>query len=177
MIQSFKETLAKIADRPHSLEWKTDTNETVQGVLYTNNGQLYLNVNSKKIENTIEFNYLHYESEMGGRCVLYPFEGRGHNLIYAAPVTGSTPIPIYMLVDEYALPKGFRGDGKGVTFVYESFVWIDVQETRDAEDVLYKQLEKGYNLETSIGKVSVDFPITHCGSRHPSRFSKTMDKI
>jgi hypothetical protein len=176
MNDSFKDVVSKLADSPNTLEWTTDNGDTLTGVLYAQDNRLLLNVSTKSLTKALEFKYIYRESEMSGRRVLHPFLLSDRYRLNVDSMYETTIVEIQLMIDEHNFPAELLNENR-VTFTYDSFVWIDVPEDRKGESAIRKTLSKMYGTKTSIGDVSVDFPISDSRSRHPGKFEKSMDKL
>ena len=175
MIHSFLSIFDSIDKHVESLEWKTDTGHTVHGVLYRKNSRLVLAVNSKELTETVDFEYIYREDSMSNKRILYPYDVRTSKSIPRTELSDSWPVEISMVIDEN--PVKIAELSNQVSFTYESFLWAKVPESEAEKEKHAKLLDKVKEIETSIGKVSIDLDIYDNSSFHPSKTEKRMDTI
>lgn len=175
MISSFQSILDSIDKYIQSLEWKTDTGHVLHGVLHRDGNRVLLNINSRELKKSINFNYLYHEGDFGGRRVLYPFDFRGSKSIPHTDIYTSWPVEVAMLVDEQKIPE-IAADNQ-VAYAYDSFLWSKVPETETEHNEHNLLMDKLKNIKTSIGTITVSLNISESHSTHPGRLEKRMDTI
>lgn len=173
---TFQSTLEDIDKHIQSFEWLTDKGQVVHGVLVRSGTNVILNVNSSELTEAIDFEYIYRKTSMGGRRVLYP-----HNLVSCKRIPKTEmsevwPIQAFVLIDEHIASNDLINPNL-VTFTYDSFVWEFPPNKKADSKKLREQLSGIWNMQTTIGTVTVDLPIRESSSRSPSVFEKRLDKI
>ena len=174
-MRTFKSTLDDIEKLTKIGEWKTDTGHTLQGTLVCKGDRVSLSVNTKSINETIDFQYLYHEDPMwGGKRIIYPFDIKSSKYIPRTE-SGYWSIEVFMIVDEQAreIPK----IANQITFTYDSFIWDEVPVKAADRRQFRNLLSKIQNMQTSAGVVSVYLQVMESHSLHPSSYSRRMDEI
>lgn len=175
MINSFQSILNDIDKHHQSLEWTTDSGYKLNGVLHAKDGRVVLNVNPKGLEEAIHFEFLYHENIVGGRRILYPYDVSSSKYIPAERVSEVWPIEIFVCEDES--PRIKHAANKITSFIFESFLWYKVPDTKKEQSHYQNQIKKVQGIETSVGKFSFSLYGEESFSNHPSKTEKSMDKI
>jgi hypothetical protein len=168
-MDSFQSTLDDIEKHVQSLEWKTDTGHTLHGVLVRRNDHVILNVNSRLLSGTVDFEYLYRDNSFGGRRVLYPYNVRMYRHIPKTE-TEAYPIEIRLIADEHKTNVPAIDDS--ISYTYDSFIWDKFPETKAEVRKSEKLFAKIRDMDTSLGKVTVTTLNNEIRSMHPSSYEK-----
>lgn len=174
-MNSFQSIIASIDGNIQSLEWTTDTGHKLHGVLFMKDCKLILNLNTANLSKAVKFEYIYHEDQSGSKRILYPFGDRSSKYIPVGPISKNWPIQVYMIFDEgVAKIPEFE---KRISFLFDSFLWTSVPNSKEEKGKYETAHTKMTNVETAIGKVSVDLNIGESYSAFPAESKKYMNQI
>jgi hypothetical protein len=172
-MRTFQSVLDHIEKHTQLADWTTDTGHILPGVLVRRDNRVILNVNSKGLTDTINFEYIYSNGPMGNKRIIHPFDTPSCKYIPNAESGWS--IEAFMIIDEQA--RQIPEIANHITFIYDSFIWDKVPEKNAEERRFRKLLSQMQDMNTDLGKVTVSLQILEGYSMHPSSYEKRMDEI